>query len=113
MSCPFAPYTCQFSFSERKHLIAEALKKYRKENEYSQKELAKLLGISQARYSGYEVGRTEIPAELLVRLSYLYNTSIDTLMQRNRQFKCLEDAEAVIEECQNQITELKTQQEEQ
>lgn len=109
MENKFAPYECQFTIEERKHLIAEAIQETRKSKGYSQKEVASLLGLSQPRYSGYENGRSEIPAEFLVRLSYLYGTSVDTLVQRDRQHKTLEAVFKDMADYRKQIDELKAQ----
>ena len=46
----------------------------------SQTKLAKLLGMSQTGYSKYETGENDIPTAILIKLSRLYNTSIDYLL---------------------------------
>lgn len=46
----------------------------------TQKELAKILGMSQTGYSKYETGENDIPTEVLIRLSNYYNVSIDYLL---------------------------------
>jgi len=46
----------------------------------TQKELAKILGMSQTGYSKYETGENDIPTEILIRLSNYYNVSIDYLL---------------------------------
>ncbi len=55
----------------------ERLKTLRKNNNYTQKEIANFLKISQQHYSLYELNIRQMPIDLLVKLSYLYNTSID------------------------------------
>ena len=45
-----------------------------------QKEVAKLLGISQQYYSEYEKGKRTIPVQHLMTLAKHYNTSIDYIV---------------------------------
>jgi transcriptional regulator with XRE-family HTH domain len=46
----------------------------------TQAQLARLLHLSQTGYSKYETGENGIPAEILIRLSVIYNTSVDYLL---------------------------------
>ncbi len=78
-----APYEGQFNNKDRKALLATSLKIYRNAVGLSQKEVAEVLGISIPTYSGYERGASEPDIETLVRLSYLFGVSTDTLLQRN------------------------------
>lgn len=105
MGNKLAPYECQFTAEERKQLISESLMQLRKKEGYSQKEIAAQIGVSQATYSAYERGRNEPPAEILVRLSYLYQKSVDTIMQRERTAKTRGDAQVQINELKQQIAE--------
>ena len=47
------------------------IKDLRVDNDYLQKDIAKLLGISQQYYSQYELGKYTMPIELLIKLSKL------------------------------------------
>lgn len=76
-------YDNQFTTSERKQLVADMLKAMRETKGLQQKELAELLGIKPQTYSAYELGRNEPPVEILVRLSKLYDVTIDMLVQRD------------------------------
>lgn len=87
----FAPYECQFSPQERKRIVAQTLRELRKLKNYSQKELAGILGLSQPGYNGYETGRTEPPLEILVRLSYLYKVPVDLIVQKDRLYRTTTD----------------------
>lgn len=109
MSNPFAPYECQFTEDERKRMIGQTVTSIRKGKGYSQKEIAALLGISQATYSTYERGRTEPPTEILVRLSYLFDCPIDILVQRDRLARTNEDAQRQIDELRKQLQECEEQ----
>lgn len=76
-------YNNLYDITERKKLISTMLTEFRKVNGYQQKEVAELIGIKSQTYNAYESGRNETPAEILVRLSILYDTPIDILVQRD------------------------------
>ena len=63
------------------------IKDLRVDNDYLQKDIAKLLGISQQYYSQYELGKYTMPIELLIKLSKLYNVSIDYLVGLSNEKK--------------------------
>lgn len=54
----------------------------RTDNDMTQKELSKILGMSQTGYSKYETGENDIPTEILIKLSNIYNVSIDYLLSQ-------------------------------
>ena len=56
------------------------LKDLREDKDILQKDIAKLLNISQTNYSKYELDKIEIPKKVLIQLAYFYNTSIDYLL---------------------------------
>ena len=56
------------------------LKDLRIKASYSQMQLADYLNISQPAYSKYEKGDTEPNCETLIKLSRLYNVSIDYIV---------------------------------
>ena len=56
------------------------LRELREEQELSQAEMAKKLGVSQQTYSRYESHTTEIPLKLLIAFAELYDTSTDYLL---------------------------------
>ena len=45
-----------------------------------QRELAEYLHCSQQVYSNYELGKRDIPTAVLIKLSALYNVSVDYLL---------------------------------
>lgn len=61
-------------------LNIERLKEIRKDHDYNQIEIAKILGITQVQYSRYETGERLIPIVHLVKLADFYNVSIDYLV---------------------------------
>lgn len=52
----------------------------REDADLSQTKLAQKLGMSQTGYSKYETGENDIPTAILIRLSDLYNVSIDYML---------------------------------
>lgn len=45
-----------------------------------QHEVADYLQCTQVSYSHYELGKRNIPPEILIKLALLYNTSVDYLL---------------------------------
>lgn len=58
------------------------LRDLREEHDWTQKELSRMIGMSQTGYSKYETGENDIPTIVLIKLSNLYQTSIDYLLYR-------------------------------
>lgn len=52
----------------------------REDNDLLQKELAAYLKCSQVCYSHYEIGKRDIPTDVLIQLAKFYNTSTDYLL---------------------------------
>ncbi len=52
----------------------------REDRDLKQKEVAAYLKCSQVCYSYYENGQRDIPTDVLIKLSQLYDTSIDYLL---------------------------------
>ncbi len=42
---------------------------------------AEYLNCSQVCYSNYEIGKRGVPADVLIKLSQFYNTSVDYLLE--------------------------------
>ena len=61
-------------------MIKITLKDLREDHDMYQKEVAKLLGISQQYYSEYEKGKRTIPIQHLITLAKFYETSIDYIV---------------------------------
>ena len=58
------------------------LRDLREDNDMNQTQVAHLLNMSQTGYSKYETGENDIPTEILIRLSKIYNVSIDYLLDQ-------------------------------
>jgi len=96
-----------YTVAERKQLIAEMLKNHRQINKYTQKEVAEHIGVNAETYATYERGRNEPPAEILVRLAFLYDVPIDFLVQRDNLYKDEKTALKTINEFENVIDEMR------
>jgi len=58
----------------------ERIRNLREDNDLFQKELAEYLKCSQVTYSRYELGKRDIPTDVLKKLANYFNTSIDYLL---------------------------------
>ena len=62
----------------------------REDRVWKQRQLAEYLNCSQQVYSNYELGQRDIPTDVLIRLSELYQVSVDYILgltqnpQRNK-----------------------------
>lgn len=61
-------------------MLADTIKKYRKENNLSQDELAEKLGVSRQSISLWETGQTQPTIDNIVALSKIFNISADALL---------------------------------
>ncbi len=58
------------------------LRNIREDSDIKQKDIAKVLNVSQNTYSQYETGVISLTAEVLIKLSDFYGVSIDYLLDR-------------------------------
>ena len=58
---------------------SERIRQVRESRNYSQKDIARELHVSQRVYSDYERGRVRISVEALQRLAFYYDLSMDYL----------------------------------
>ena len=58
------------------------IKSIREDRDIKQKDIAKILNVSQNTYSQYETGVISLTAEILIKLSDFYDVSIDYLLDR-------------------------------
>lgn len=56
------------------------LKDLREDRDLLQKDIAKILDMSQTGYSKYEVGTNDVPTQVLIKLSKFYKTSVDYIL---------------------------------
>ena len=67
--------------------LGENIKKYRKKNNISQENLAKLLNVTQPCINRYEKGSIEISTYNLYKISKYLNVSIDELINEKESIK--------------------------
>lgn len=101
-------YNNLYEIDERKQLIASELIILRTQKGYTQKEVAEKIDIKLGTYNAYEKARSEPPAEILVRLSFLYDVSIDEIVQKDNMLKDPKEIEKKLGEYQKAISELQT-----
>ena len=57
------------------------LRELREDHDFTQEEIGKMLGISQRGYAHYENGDYDIMGEFLIKLSEIYNTTTDYILE--------------------------------
>ena len=62
--------------------VIDLLRELREDHDYSQSDIAAVLGISQQHYSKYETGEYELPLRHFITLAKHYNVSADYLIGR-------------------------------
>lgn len=65
----------------------DRIRNMREDRDLYQKDLAAYLQCSQVCYSHYEIGKRDIPTDVLIKLADFYNTSIDYLLGRTDEKK--------------------------
>ena len=63
------------------------IKNLRVETRKRQVELAEYLNVKQTTYSKYELGKINIPVEVLIKLADLYDVSLDFIVGRKIEKK--------------------------
>lgn len=53
------------------------IRELREDNDYSQTKIANILNIGQKTYSDYELGKTRIPLESIIKLAKFYNVDMN------------------------------------
>lgn len=73
-------------------MIFENIRNLREDNDKKQQELADYLNVKQTTYSKYELGKINIPIEVLIKLADYYGVSIDYIVGRTSSKKMEEHA---------------------
>ncbi|MBP3654377.1 MAG: helix-turn-helix transcriptional regulator [Oscillospiraceae bacterium] len=63
-------------------MVYRRIRDLREDRDLRQRELAEYLKCSQVAYSAYEIGKRNIPTEVLIKLADFYDTSVDYLIGR-------------------------------
>lgn len=66
--------------------MIKRLRESRTESEYTQKQMASFLRITQQTYSDYETGRTNPDIDTLIKIADILNVSVDYLVGRADDF---------------------------
>lgn len=66
-------------------MYLKRIRELREDNDLSQKEMGKMLGISQRLYAYYECDERAIPIDILIKIADYYKTSLDYLAERTNQ----------------------------
>jgi len=62
----------------------ENIRNLREDNDKLQVELAAYLDVKQTTYSKYELGKINIPVDVLIKLADYYDVSLDFLVGRTK-----------------------------
>lgn len=57
------------------------IRELREDNDFTQKQVAKELNCSQQVYSNYELGQRDVPTDILIKLTKIYNVSADYILE--------------------------------
>lgn len=66
---------------EVRKMFLKRLKNLREDNDLFQQDIANLLKITRQQYSLYELGKRDLPIDLLVTLATFYKTSSDYILE--------------------------------
>lgn len=66
-------------------MVFENIRNLREDNDKVQTELAEYLNVKQTTYSKYELGKINVPVEVLIKLADYYNVTIDYLVGRSKE----------------------------
>ena len=68
-------------------MVFENIRNLREDNDIIQNELAEYLNVKQTTYSKYELGKINVPVEVVIKLAEYYEVSIDYLVGRSKDKK--------------------------
>ena len=61
----------------------ERIKNLREDRDLKQETLAEMLGVRQTTYSKYELGKINVPVEMLIKIADFYDVTLDYLVGRS------------------------------
>lgn len=62
--------------------VYKRIRDLREDNDKTQTEIAKYLGMKQPQYYRYENGLRDVPSDILIKLADFYNVSTDYILGR-------------------------------
>ena len=63
-------------------MIYQRVRDLREGHDWNQEYVAEKIGITQTTYSKYELGKVNIPLDMMIKLADLYHVSVDYLIGR-------------------------------
>ena len=63
------------------------IRNLREDNDYTQEYVAKILNVGQRTYADYELGKTRIPLDSIIKLAKLYNVDMNYICGISRKKK--------------------------
>ena len=63
------------------------IKELREDNDYTQEYIARKTNMKQPQYARYESGKRDFPIDILIKLSKIYNTSLDYITNQTDEIK--------------------------
>ena len=76
----FLYFWCKSHFERSYAKMYRRIRDMREDRDLFQKDLAEYLQCTQVSYSHYELGKRDIPTDVLIRLAAFYETSTDYLL---------------------------------
>ena len=64
-------------------MVFERIRELREDNDFKQEKLAEVLGVRQTTYSKYELGKINVPIDMLIKIADFYHVSLDYLVGRD------------------------------
>ena len=61
------------------------IRNLREDADLLQRDIAQILNCTQVCYSNYEMGKRDIPTDVLIKLANFYHTSVDYLLELTDQ----------------------------
>ena len=66
-------------------MVFENIRNLREDNDKVQVELAAYLNVKQTTYSKYELGKINVPVDVLIKLADYYDVTLDYLVGRSKE----------------------------
>lgn len=65
----------------------DRIRALREDNDYTQTQIANILNIGQRTYADYELGKTRIPIDSLIKLAKFYNVDMNYISGTSNEKK--------------------------
>ncbi len=68
-------------------MVFENIRNLREDHDDTQETLARYLHVMQTTYSKYELGKINVPIDILIKIADFYDVSLDYLVGRSKRKK--------------------------